>query len=211
MCRQVESDGRATRGAGPTRYPRRAVLGWAAGVVGASAWASPSEAQTAPAPPELQASLLARVAGYDRNFVARAIDRGKVLLVAKGDDPESVRLITEMKTALASVATIGSLPHSEEVIEFRDAEHVARTCTAHRISIVYVGPGLASSIPLIRASLTPLDLLSVGALPQYVPLGVVLAFEIDAGKPKCRVNLGQARAQNVKFAARFLKLAAIYE
>ncbi len=114
------------------------------------------------------------MAGYDRNFAARAIDRAKVL-------------------------------------EFRDAEHVAGTCASHRISIVYVGPGFASAVPLLSASLMSLDLLSVGALPQYVPQGVVLAFGMDAGKPKCWVHLGQAQAQNVKFAARFLKLATIYE
>ncbi len=196
------------------KYPRRAVLALATGAFAmtlASRSAAQPDAPPAMAPPALQASLLARVAGYDRNFATRAIDRAKVLLLAKAGDAESQAVVRDLKGALASLPTIGGLPHDEEVADFVDAEGVAQACSSHRISVVYLGPGLGGAIPAVRAALTSLDVLSVGALPEYVPLGIVLAFGILSGKSKCLVHLGQARAQNVKFASRLLRLATIYE
>jgi hypothetical protein len=191
-------------------YPRRALLECAVGL-GLTAWASPSAAQSAMAPPHLQASLLARVAGYDRNFAARAIDRAKVLLVARDGDAESARGVADIKSALESIVTIGGLPHTEEVLEYSDAQSLASTCTSHRISIVYFGTGFVDQIPVIRAALTFLDVLSVGATTDYVPPGMVLAFEPVSNKARCWVHLTQARLQNVKFASRLLKLANIFE
>jgi hypothetical protein len=205
---------RGTSGA-PARVGRRALMGWGVGAgVGIGA-ATTGASRVAHADdlvsPPLQASLLSRVAGYDRNFAARALDKAKMLLVAKPHDRESARVVREMKAALSDLPAIGGLPHDEEVTTYKDAATVARTCTSHRISIVYFGPGFAEEIPSIRVALTSLDLLSVGAVPDYVVQGIVLGFDSVSGKPRLVLNLGQARAQHVNFAARILKLMTIYE
>jgi hypothetical protein len=170
-----------------------------------------SAAQSAPAPPIIQASLLAKVAYYDRNFAARAIDRAKMLLVAKPGDPDSIRVVMDMRNALGSIATVGGLPHDEEIMQFIDAATVARTCGSHRISIVYFGPGLADEIHAIRAALTSLDVLSVAAVPEYVPQGIVLGFSLVSGGARLLLHRSQANAQNVKFRARILRRMTIYE
>ena len=59
-------------------------------------------ADLVPVPLDRQAELLARVAAYDRNMLARAGDRVRVLLVTNGNDPESVGLAKRMEAALQS-------------------------------------------------------------------------------------------------------------
>jgi|HubBroStandDraft_6_1064221.scaffolds.fasta_scaffold852365_1 hypothetical protein len=193
-----------------SRVGRRALLGWsfAAGLTARGAHAQPAAMVT----PSVQANLLAKVVYYDRNFAARAIDRAKLLLVARAGDPESLRVVTEMQRALAAIPTVGALPHDEEIAPFAGADAVARTCTSHRISIVYFGPNLGGEVPALRSALASMDILSVAALPEYVPLGIVLGFEAGAGGgAKLLVNRAQARLQNVKFGARILQRMTIYE
>jgi hypothetical protein len=188
---------------------RRATLGLLLGSA-ITSWAGLSPAEDAYVSPEVQATLLAKVASYDRNFAARAIDRAKILLVTRGDDPDSVREVAEMGAALASIAAVGGLPHGEEVTTFTSAAAIAQMCSSHRIAIVYFGPGLSEQIPAIRTALTSVDVLSVAAVPDYVQQGVVLGFEVVSGAPRLLLHLGQARAQNIHFGARILKRMKIY-
>jgi hypothetical protein len=116
-----------------------------------------------------------------------------------------------MKSALAAVPTIAGLAHDEEVAVFVDAPTIAATCLSHRISVVYLGPGLGAEIPAIRAALSSVDVLSVAADPDYVPNGVVLGFRLVGTETKLLLNRTQARAQNVDFGARMLRRMTIYE
>src|SRR5216683_3603516 len=123
------------------QFGRREFLLFASSGV-ATALSRTSAAQPTIVPPRLQASLLAKVASYDRKFAARAGDRAKLLLISKVNDAESSRVVTEMTSALGSIDTVGGLPHDEEVMEFTDAAAIATTCKSHRIAAVYFGPGL---------------------------------------------------------------------
>ncbi|MGD0679027.1 MAG: YfiR/HmsC family protein [Polyangiaceae bacterium] len=207
-------DGRVTRdplrdACAEWRQGRRAALRMTLGAVlmsisyNAAAQAMPSVS------PGIQATILAKVASYDRNFAARAIDKAKLLLVAKSGDPESIRVVTELETALTSIPTVGGLPHTEETTYFSDAPTVATLCNSHRISIVYFGPGLVDEIDAIRQSLTSSDVLSVAAVPAYVPKGIVLGFDFESDNVKLLLNRRQGRAQHVNFGARILRRMTI--
>jgi hypothetical protein len=52
--------------------------------------------------------------------------------------------------------------------------------------------------------------LSLAATPDYVPQGVVLGFELEAGAPKILFNLDQARQQHVDFPSDVLRLMKVY-
>jgi len=175
------------------------------------ALAPPSAAEAGMVPAVTQASLLAKVASYDRNFAARAIDRAKLLLIQRSGDPESSRVVREMQDALTALPAVGALPHEEEVENFVDGPTVATICTSHRISVVYIGPGLGREIPAIRAALSSLDILSVAADPDYVPQGIVLGFRLVAGEARILLHRGQAKAQNVNFGARILRRMTIFD
>jgi hypothetical protein len=162
-------------------------------------------------PIRLQAELLAKVATYDRNFAARTGERVRTLLVMKERDPESGRAAAEMKSALASIPTIGLLPHDEELATYSDGAALAEMCRARKISIVYVAPGFSQQVDTIRETLGRLSVLTVGSIAEYVPNGIVLGFDLVSGRSKLLVNLTQARRQGIEFRAEILKLTKVYE
>jgi hypothetical protein len=189
---------------------RRQLLLFAASVLLASREHA-GRAEGVAVPVELQAELLAKVAVYDRNMPGRAGDRLQVLLLTNGSDPESARFATRMQVALQAVAQIGGFPHDDRIAAFAGPIDLAQQCRARRIGVVFVGPGLGEQVGDIRDALDGLDVLSVAAVPEYVPQGVVLGFDVISGKPKLLVHLTRARRQHVELTADVLKLMRVFE
>ena len=188
-------------------FARRAVvLGAASALV-----QRPLRAESPNVPIRLQAELLAKVAGYDRNFEARSGDQARVLILLAPGDSDSKLTATDMKSALGSLPAVGGLSHDEEIASYVDAPTLAETCRARHIAIVYLTPGFSGEIPAIRDAVGSLKLLTVASLADYVPAGIVLGFDLVSGRPKLVVNLSQARRQHVDFRAEVLKLMRVYE
>jgi hypothetical protein len=181
------------------------------GAATSSLLARRAAAESIAVPIRLQAELLAKMASYDRNFQARTGERVRTLLLTKLGDPESARAGAEMKTALASIPSIGGLPHDEELASYADAAALADICRARKVSILYVAPGFSQQVDTMREAVSQLSLLTVGSLADYVPNGIVLGFDLVSGRSKLLVNLTQARRQQIDFRAEVLKLTRVYE
>jgi hypothetical protein len=162
-------------------------------------------------PVRLQASLLAKLAGYDRNMQARAGDRVRVGILIKSNDTDSVRVGDEMSHALGQVGDIAGLPHDELALAYTNAEALPQTCTAQRIAILYVTPGFDGEAAKISQALRGADVLTVSAMARYVPKGIIVGFDALGGQPRMLVHLPQARAQHVDFQATVLKLMKVVE
>jgi hypothetical protein len=171
----------------------------------------PSRAELVAVPIELQAELLSKVAGYDRNMAARAGDRLQVLLITNPSDGESTRFATRMQLALQAVSQIAGLPHDERIAPFSSAADLAQQCRARHLAIVIVGPGLGDEIPALSDAVDGVDVLTVAALPTYVEQGMVLGFDVVSGKPKLLVHLTRARRQHVELRSEVLKLMRVFE
>jgi hypothetical protein len=169
-----------------------------------------SLAQSALVPADLQAELLAKLAPYDRNFSERAGSLAVVLIVARPGNPHSNLMAGVMKSELGKIDRIGALPHREKLIPFEGAAALAQRCRSEGAAIVYLAPGLEDEVPAIRESLSGTSILSISSAPESVPAGIVLGFELLSGKPKIRVNLTQAKLQNVNFKSDVLKLMRVY-
>lgn len=167
-------------------------------------------AESMSVPPSAQAELLAKLAGFDRNFAARANGKAVIILLAMPGDAESMRAALEMKAALSRLPTVGNLPHEELVVTHTGAPALAELVRAKKAAIVYLGPGFDKQIPALRDALSGVDVLSVGAVPSYVPAGIVLGFDLISGRPKLLVQVVQARKQNVAFPASVLSLMKVY-
>jgi hypothetical protein len=161
-------------------------------------------------PAEFQAELLAKLVPYDRNFRARATDPVLVLITMKAHNAESENAAAAMKSALTRVEKIGGLAHREAVVPFDSATALAQRCRHDHVSLLYVAPGLDDQVEALAAALSGADLLSVSAVADDVPHGIVLGFEVSSGKPKLVVNLAQAKKQNVAFGADVLSLMRVY-
>jgi hypothetical protein len=170
-----------------------------------------SRAELVAVPIELQAELLSKVAGYDRNMAARAGDRLQVLLVTNPSEAESTRFATRMQLALQAVSQIAGLPHDERIAPFSSGADIAQQCRSRHIAIIIVGPGLGDQIAGLRDALDGVDVLTVAAVPDYVERGMVLGFDVVSGKPKLLVHLTRARRQHVELKAEVLKLMKVFE
>lgn len=171
----------------------------------------PAPAGAAALPITLQASLLAKVATYDRNFRKRAGERVRILLVSRSGNADSVSAAAQMAAALARVPSVGGLPHDEIAHTYSRADALAELCKARRIAIVVLGPGFEEDVEVVRRALDGLEILTVSTVPDYVPRGVVLGFDVVSGKPRILVHLPQAKRQQVQFRADALSLMQVYK
>ncbi len=203
----VPSAGSIRSGRAAPRHVRRiaAAVAVLAGLV-----TRPVGADAPGVPAQVQAELLAKLASYDRNFGDRAGAKARVLLVVKSGDAKSKYFGASLKGALDNVAQIGGLPHEELQVTYEGGAQLAARCRAAKAAVVYVMPGLEGEIESIRSALKGVDVLSVSAVPENVPDGIVIGFELVSGKPKILVNLPQAREQNVSFKSDVLKLMKVY-
>lgn len=195
---------------------RRVWLAGAAGValsgaVAALFTATPARAEAELVPARLQAKLLSKVAGYDRNFKRRAGERALVLVVVRGGDAESERTGEQLESELRSLEKVGGLPHEESVVAFESAEALASLVRQRGAAIVYLAPGLGDEVGAIADALAGTSVLSVGALASFVERRAVVGFERQGGKAKIVVHLKQARRQKVKFRSSLLKLARVIQ
>jgi hypothetical protein len=157
-----------------------------------------------------QIDLLAKLASYDRNFVARAGDRVRIVILIKPHDSDSLRAAEQMKASFTQVDRIAGLPHEVELMAYPGAAELARHCRERRLSIVMVGPSFQDEVPSMRSALDGVDVLSVASLASYVPAGIVLGFDLEGGRPKVLLHLKQAKRQHVDFQAKVLTLMRIY-
>jgi hypothetical protein len=171
---------------------------------------SRGNAQSMSVPTDAQAELLAKLAGFDRNFAARAGNKALILLVEMPGNAESSRAALEMKAALSRIPKVGDLPHEERIVTHTSASALADLVRAQKAAIVYFGPGFQKEIPAIREAFSAISVLSVGAIPDYVPSGMVLGFDLVSGRPKLLIHIVQARRQSVAFPASVLNLMKVY-
>jgi hypothetical protein len=167
-------------------------------------------AQVSSVPAEIQAELLSKLEGYDRGFAARAGDTARILLVVTPGSTKSQLSAEEMRSALGRIDHIGGLPHQETIVPYAGAQALAQRCRAEKIAVVYFTPGFDDQVDALRVALADDNVLSLGAVTDYVPKGIVLGFELESGKPKILINLDQAKRQGVNFSSDVLRLMTVY-
>ena len=161
-------------------------------------------------PIPLQADLSGKVAAYDRNFGARAGETAKILILTKSGDALSTRIGTQAQKAFSELPDFGGLAHSETVATYSSATELASACKTKKYAAVYLTPGFDGDVAAIAEALKGINVLTISAVPGYVPKGIVLGFDTDSGKSKLLVNLKQAKEQSVSFKPEMLKLMKVY-
>lgn len=160
-------------------------------------------------PAALQAQLIGKIAAFDRNFPARAMRNGLVLVVQRAGDDESARNARAISAALRDLSDIGGFPKTVEVIAFGGAAALADISKERRPAIIYLATGLEGESPAIAGALAGGDVLTVGASGAFAETGTNVGFDLEGSRPKIVVNLPTSRAQNVDFKADLLRLARV--
>jgi hypothetical protein len=185
---------------------------WALAVLvmtGIACFVRSTDAQSVAVPAPVQAELIAKVCGYDKNYPARAGAKAIVLVTFQASSVESSRVAAQMMAALQDVAQIGRTAHAEQLLPFSDVASLASACRERHASILYVAPGLEDQVPALATALDGTDLLTVAAVTHDVEHGIVLGFDIFEGRPKLLLNLTQARRQRVAFRPELVRLMTV--
>ena len=153
--------------------------------------------------------LIAKVADYDRHFVARASGNVRALVVYRDGDTASVQKAHDIVSVLGKTEKISGLSHSERAVPYVGANALAARIRDDQISLVIISTGLGAEASAIAHELDGIDTLSVAVDPDDVSKGIVLGIDARAGKNTLVVRLAQARRQNIAFEASLLKLARI--
>ena len=75
--------------------------------------------------------------------------------------------------------------------------------------IVYVAPLRAVPIEKVVAAANDQSLLTLTGVTEYASSGIIVSLGEKGGRPSILVNLAEAKANRVSFAADFLKIAEI--
>jgi hypothetical protein len=168
-------------------------------------------ADDASLPPAKQMELLAKVVDYDRNFRQRAGERARIVFLVKPGDGDSLRTATQMQVALSHIVSVAGIPHDEVLEPYAGPAALADLCRSQHVAVVVVSPGFRDDVDAIRIALSDVDVLSVTAVADYVPKGIVLGFDLVGGHPKMLVQLTQAKRQHVAFTPEVLRLMQVFE
>lgn len=162
-------------------------------------------------PLSLQAQLVARLGGFDRNFATRAGATANVLVVSRAGDADSKIDAHGFARALSGLGNLGGAPMHLEEAELGDPAALAQRVRAQHLALVYFSSGLEGDMPRVAAALVGVDVLTVGSTAQHAEKGAVVGFDLEEARPKIVLNMKSARAQSVVFKAELMKLARILE
>jgi hypothetical protein len=153
---------------------------------------------------------LSKVPAYDRGFRERARDKVHVLVVFKSGNAESERKAQLMRSAVAEQQDIAGLPHDVLTSSYSGAGGLTAEVKRRSVSILYVSTGLSQEVEPITAAMQPLGVITVTAVPDYVRRGLILGFELEAGKPHMSIHLESAKKSGIRFTSALLRLAKVY-
>ena len=171
---------------------------------------SPAQGQEMPAQVGLQASLLARIWGFDKAHPAR-IENGLVVAVAFQELYRPSLLVREAFEE-ALLAELGPEMGDRLLIvplNLSDPEELAERLGALEVDILYVAPLRAFDVARLIGVTRELGILSCTGVPDFVEQGVSLGVGINGGKPEILVHLRGAREEGATLSSQLLKLARV--
>jgi YfiR/HmsC-like len=202
----------ATAGRGPRRV-RSGLIGLVALAL-SHGWiwgGEPAQAEDLMVPARVQAPLIGKVVGFDRNFVARVKDNVTIAVVSKASNTDSERAATQMLGALGELGRISGLSHDELPVRWTDANSLAAACAERNVAIVYLTPGFEKEVVAIVKALDASRVLTVAGALSYVKEGVILGFDLVSGRPKLVINLASARRNGIAFHSSLLAITRVVQ
>ncbi len=162
-------------------------------------------------PPEQQVLILSRALVYDDNFKERVGSEVKLAVVSKVGNSGSEACGAAMLKAFKGVGNLklAGLPLKTTQSTFKDAASFGNAIGNDEIDVVYLCPGLDSSVNDIVELTRKRKVISVGSRESYVKSGVSLGVFLTNGRPTIMVNLNGSRSEGASFSSDLLRLATV--
>jgi hypothetical protein len=173
--------------------------------------ALPSAAEEMALSAENQLPLLLKVLTYDRNLEQKAGNELAIGIVHDPSDRDSAKATDEIASTLYKYGgkTVKKLPIKYFTIEYTNPPELERIVKSKGISVLYVAPGVAKSLPAIVKVSQTLHLTSVTGVPDYVRKGVAVGIGVVQDRPQILINLASSRSEGSEFDASLLRIATI--
>lgn len=188
-------------------WSRRAMLG--AGLVGTSLAAFGIPRRALAAGDERKAAIIARALSYERTLGSRT-DRPLVIgIVFAADTNESVGDAQSWLASFQALSGVKVNGNSIEVTVLSWDAAAPATLRDAGADVVLVAFGLDEKLAEITKFTATHNMLSVGAIREYLDAKCTLGvFEVE-DKLRITINLNAAERERVKFSSRLLKLADV--
>jgi hypothetical protein len=163
-------------------------------------------------PVQKLAAVVVRALAYDRSLKSRVGPHLDVLVLHDGGPAtHTATEVLDGLNALRGVVVQGA-PLQASVVVVTDVASVGAAIAANGPDVVWVcgSPTFQGALlPTVITEARARHITTVSLEPALVEAGVMLGVDGSGDKPKIVVNLGEARAAGVDFAADLLKLARI--
>ena len=162
-------------------------------------------------PPEIQVPIFLKILTYDRTYEewdGRTI-RIAVLYAPGSAESEEYAESIIRHLAQRSGKTINDLPFDFEKFPMGSARLLEERIRRDTFDVLYLAPGLAGSLEEIISLSHKHHVLTISAVADDVPRGVMFALEVKGGKPRILVNLGSARAAGRRLKSKLLRLCRV--
>jgi hypothetical protein len=162
-------------------------------------------------PPDLQATILVRMLGYDRSLKPRAGNVVGLGIVYKASDKASTQTYNDMLRAFKSIEsqTVQGMPIKISSLAYKDATGLAEWMIKDGVVALYIAPGLGPELDAIRSVCQQKKIVSMSPVRVFVEQGVAVGVVVKGDSPRLLVNLTAAESLGMDLDSKLLQLADI--
>jgi|GEM_PF-419028 hypothetical protein len=163
-------------------------------------------------PVSQQLPLFFKIFPFDRNFKSKLKDELSICVVFQKNYRESVLAKNEfLELGTSSYSNYGAYKVRYKSVSIETIEELDNYLSKNTVNVLYVAPLRAINISRIGELTSERRILSITGIPSYVDAGVSVGIDIKGEKPHIRINISQAKSENVDFSSQLLKLATVIE
>jgi len=162
-------------------------------------------------PPELQATILVRMLGYDRSLKPRTGNTVVLGILYKASDKASTQTYNDMVRAFKSIEsqTVQGMPVRISSLPYKDAAGLAEWMIKDGVVALYIAPGLAAELEAIRSVCQQKKIVSMSPVRAFVEQGVAVGVVVKGDSPRILVNRAAAESLGMDLDSKLLQLADI--
>ena len=174
-------------------------------------WEATSQAQEMAVPIDAQFPLFLKMFIFDRNFKTRVGDEVVIGIVYQKKFRASLNVKNKIINEISGIFTESVEGTSVRYvpIDMGDRPDLERAVSKHNVDILYATPLRALEIGEITAVSRARKILTLTGVPDYVESGLTVGIGVKGKRPQIIINLSAAKAEEVDFNSRLLKLAKI--
>lgn len=154
-------------------------------------------------PASLQVALFYKIFDFDQSLTESASQQIVIGIFYDPNDPQSVQVKNEIKENFTDLAEKKIGDKNVTVSEITTLEQLKA------VNIVYVTPGVDSSIAGIIRECQEYKVLGISGVEKYARKGVVITIGLVDQKPKIIINKKSADLDGVKLSSKILAIAEI--